>query len=353
MDVSRDTILAITILGGYEVCFPGILPGYHRKTNFVMTQLLFFTKPSGWADHVLGVAKLFEMAGPDICADDTCFSVFTDMRYIIALAAFSRGESTFLTIPEWRTIPWEKYGRPKSEEDLLADILIEMPALGCLQRAEVLKSDEELGAMRDPENRSYAVALNMLTRLNDWRQIWQANSAPMTCPAMPRNEFNDELPKPWVTEYQFVSLDAANSFEVYNAMLILLVQIILAAARPGDLNAGDEGVLSNMARISALDICRSVDYNIFYCSGKLGQLTILVPMEKAYEWLGKNSSPEGRWLERRHSHLLRITGSWQVAQAALSEPKDSSEVPYVASRKSPSTSPNSNSVHGSASVASL
>jgi hypothetical protein len=298
---------------------------------------LFHTSASGWADHVLGVAGLFETAGPEICEDETCFSIFTDMRYIIALAAFTRGEPTFLARPEWKTVPWEKYGRAKSEEDLLSDIIVEGPGLGRLQKAEALNADYQEGS------RAFTVAFDLLSRLNAWLPLWQANSAPLTCAAMPRGDNPDELPKPWATEYQHVSLDAANSFEVYNSFLILLVQIILTVARPGDLNAGDIAVLSNMSRTAALEICRSVDYNLYYCAGKLGQLTILVPMEKAYEVLGKNSSPEGRWLERRHEQIRRASGSWQVAQSVLREPKDSNAVPYVTTPSTATASPQSDS----------
>jgi hypothetical protein len=86
-----------------------------------------------------------------------------------------------------------------------------------------------------------------------------------------------------------------------------------------------------------------VDYNLYYCAGKLGELTILVPMEKAYEVLGKNSSPEGRWLERRHTQILRRSGSWQVARSVLREPKDSNAIPYVTSPSTPVTSPETDS----------
>jgi hypothetical protein len=306
---------------------------------------LFQTSASGWADHVLGVAKLFEIAGPELCEDETCFSIFADMRYIIALAALTRGESTFLARPEWKTVPWERYGRVKSEEDLLSDIIVEAPGLGQLQRAEALSGDEFQGELR-----TFTVAFDLLSQLNDWLPLWQAKSMPMTCAAMPRGDNVDELPKPWATEYQHVSLDAANNFEVYNSFLILLVQMITAVARPGDLNTGDIGVLSNMARTAALDICRSVDYNLYYCAGKLGQLTILVPMEKAYEVLGKNSSPEGRWLERRHAQIRRMSGSWQVAQSVLREPKDSNAVPYVTANSTPVTSPQSHSSPASSSA---
>ncbi|KAL9091098.1 MAG: hypothetical protein Q9165_005025 [Trypethelium subeluteriae] len=78
----------------------------------------------GHQGHFKGAIALMEACGPGPFQDPGYHEVFKKVRDVAVQIAFSRKERTFLSGPEWRSVPWST--RPKTWRDILLDIALDM-----------------------------------------------------------------------------------------------------------------------------------------------------------------------------------------------------------------------------------
>lgn len=121
--------------------------------------------------------------------------------------------------------------------------------------------------------------------------------------------------KTWSTDIDCVSLYAANSYAVYNATVLLAIDLAVQSAGPNDLKpgSGDASQLLTRSRHAAMEICRIIDFHMTHAYGRMSELILVWPIRMAWTALGKDTTPEGRWLELRNEEIAHRRGYWEVA----------------------------------------
>ena len=81
----------------------------------------------GWVNHGLGLGRIFELRGPHAHIAPPMRLLLESARTLMIVAALSIHKRTFLSRPEWKTIPWSLGPLQKSSMQQLLDILAEVP----------------------------------------------------------------------------------------------------------------------------------------------------------------------------------------------------------------------------------
>lgn len=287
-----DTLMSTAILGTYE--------------------MLFLTSEYGWIKHGLGTAALLEMRGPDMSESDT-FEVFQASRFFIILASFATCQTTFLCRDEWKSQPWISRGVEKSSMDLLIDIVTDLADV----RSRYHKREKHGQDASSEKEEIFEPAMSILEDLRQWRSRWQ------TIPEAQKTEVpceDDNIPKSWSNRLEFSSLYAANSYCIYDAATILAIETAMLSADAKDLKPGDASVLFATAREAAIEICRSINYQLSSSIGKIGHLTVLWPLRMAFKML--KNTVDGRWLENKNREITSTGDSWSISEQSLTfQPK--------------------------------
>jgi hypothetical protein len=266
-----------------------------------LLQLMSVTDPMGWINHAQGVALLLQMRGSKACANREFFDIFRGNRFYIILASLATSTPTFLAHEEWKERPWKLAAVGTNSGDTLLDLLVDLPDLVARQHGNTHVETITKEAM---------VILGKLEQWwNDWRSL---PSSRMTEVAV---KDNSEGLKTWETEIDCVSLYAANSYAVYNAIVILAISTAIQSAGSTDFQtgSGEASQLLIRSRSAALEICRIIDFHMTHRYGRMSELILIWPIRMAWMALGKDATPEGRWLELRNEEINHRRGYWEVA----------------------------------------
>lgn len=253
-------------------------------------QLLLPSKQTAWVAHCLGLAKLFELWGPVTCSKMPYRHYFEHCRPLMIFAAHSARQETFLSRPEWKSIPFSTCPVEKNAMQYLFDIMSDCPRLWAWQN--------EINAGAAKGNTRARVALRTLLlneattsleQAHEWRRVFDEKH-PDCQVEIPRSFWtrssgpSRELPSPsWHTVYQYPSLDIANTVCFYNGTHILLLYFIInnTLSSSDDLQQSDrEGLVqfSEQMRISAIDIGKSVDFHLLEFQDSAGGLFLIYPL---------------------------------------------------------------------------
>ena len=188
--------------------------------------------------------------------------------------------------------------------------------------------------------------VRLLQTLREWRQRWDDENPDAYFETMPSALEKHNLTSLWPTVYHFASLQIANSFALYNAVLVIILSLVHALGGTDSIStemyppnnpAGSNftpSFIPNQSQVTAysslpvptaqgpaqgspemaaaVEICRSVDYIIVRLeAGAVGFTALLMPMRVAWQVLGRNHSVEGQWLERA-IEVIKGPNGWSL-----------------------------------------
>jgi hypothetical protein len=112
---SSESLLVVPrVMGLFDMLF-GADPGSYSQAK-------------SWLSHSEGELALILSRGPEAFSrDDAAHVLFTNARYRLLAPAIRARKATILNDEEWKTLPWK--GRTKTSDDILIDILCEIPTL--------------------------------------------------------------------------------------------------------------------------------------------------------------------------------------------------------------------------------
>jgi hypothetical protein len=112
---SSESLLVVPrVMGLFDMLF-GADPGSYSQAK-------------SWLSHSEGELALILSRGPEAFSeDDAAHMLFTNARYRLLAPAIRGRKATILNNEEWKTLPWK--GRTKTSDDILIDILCEIPEL--------------------------------------------------------------------------------------------------------------------------------------------------------------------------------------------------------------------------------
>ncbi|KAF2168252.1 hypothetical protein M409DRAFT_53542 [Zasmidium cellare ATCC 36951] len=276
---SPQALLTVAILGYYEA--------------------LLLTAPSAWVRHYTGLAQLMQMAGPEACKDGVVFDTLRQSRFMMILAAMATQSDTFLSTPEWKTVPWEIQNAPKGSMHEMLDTVADLPGL-------------KTGVQSESAENSRAI----LRRLDEWRSTWNDS---MDSDLGLSDSSGPDYPSTRQGPITSSNLLTANCFCIYNAAVIMAAGHALRTSRAKDLQPGDASVLFHQMHEAAVGICRALDYHFQSSAGTSGGLFILWPLRMAAKVLRGGSPQEKLWLEKRMGTVMQSKGVWDIRREVFHE----------------------------------
>lgn len=303
-NLNDDALLSAMILGSYE----------------------FFTLTSatGWASHYKGLGQMMRLRGPEAHVEELPRRMLESNRFMIVVAALAERTRTFLSEPAWKSVPWSKF--PKSWMQRLLDHVVDIPDLQVEVNELDLANTDNSPDSDDHDIKRLALhdrALDILDGLLSWRSAWDtfSGSAPTSIPSPTSASVVQARLFP--TILTFISLEAANCVCTFDGACILLYEL-LAKLAPDMLHddvdfpdaMGGQGLYVNDAREAAMEICRSIPYQMASDRGMAGPLFVLFPLRLAWRALGENASEEGRWLMGLLREIAEGNG-WGIGRSEM------------------------------------
>ncbi len=316
--------------------------------------MFVLSSSTGWIDHALGLGSVLEMRGPHAFVasanNSLAHTLLESSRFLIILASLAVSKRTFLSRDEWKTIPWwwwsSSNGKSpdgpqasKSAADLLLDIFADLPGLmeqRERERERARKRKQGRGHERrcDEAEDLYDLRTKASKVLNDllaWRRVWDSSpegqittkdSAAVLSSrrAASPSQFFDS------TVLSFTSTHAATYTCLYDAALILAIELFLTSTTPGVSQAfpppptppsssssssrlfeekeeDDDARMRSLSRTAAVEICRSIPFQLSRTSSLTGQFLVLYPLRMAWKALGgmraggTTTTTEARWVQ--------------------------------------------------------
>lgn len=272
-----DTILSVMILFLYE--------------------MLVLNSTDGWVEHALGLGKLIHLRGSEAFDNPGRRTLFESNRFIIILASLVAARPTFLSNPEWKTLPWASQPGSKDDMHALLDILADLATL----------KSQQLGGWNEWDRlSSEKTALSTaIKELRKWRQQWElANVGDLK---MVPNQKNDDGIMPYILN--FPTLYKANAFSLYNATYIQAFRLV-ANANDGHLNAEHTRDLHR----SAEEICLATHYQLHTSDPMSGPFLVLFPLQMAALALEDTQSSFKGWIARTLTSFASTKSGWGVAR---------------------------------------
>lgn len=169
--------------------------------------------------HLKGLIMLLHIAGPTRFQKDPVKKAFESARAPLAISHLIARQPLFLSQPQWKTVPWALDPPSKNQQNLLTDILVNIP--GYL--AEDLKLQQHNDAIAN--NALLEKVKESLYTLYCWRYTWEIlfpNAAWETIPIV-------EAAKPRVVprKLHFATHERAADILLYNAIHMWLIGLIL------------------------------------------------------------------------------------------------------------------------------
>lgn len=273
--------------------------------------MLVLSNDTGWIEHALGLGGIVEMRGPQAFIDGSPHSLFETNRFMIILASLAVSKATFLSQPEWKTIPWSKDPASKVPIHVLMDIFADLASL-----KEQRDQDHANINLRDK-------AIKAISGLLMWRQTWDSTPNGMIteiiCPrseASPFQFFRSTL--------QFTSMHAAICTCLFDASLILAVELLTSAFErqppfpptPNDLSILHNNFLAS-ARAAAVEICQSIAFQLSGTIPMTGQFLVMFPLRMAWKALGGSATIEGHWIEHQLAEFEKGRQQWGVLRKII------------------------------------
>lgn len=243
---------------------------------------------------------LLQVRGSKACSNREFFNIFRGNRLYITLSSLATSQSTFLAQEEWKERPWKLASVAKNSGDTLLDLLVDLPEL--IERQQTSTRVSTITS----------AALEVLDKLEQWWNDWKC----LPSSRMYEVEVQDpEGLKTWKTEISCVSLYAGNTYAMYNATVILAIDTAVLSAGPEDFRPGSGEASQLLIRIrhAAMEVCRIIDFHLTHPCGRMSELILVWPIRMAWMALGKDSTPEGKWLELRNEEIIQRRGYWEVA----------------------------------------
>ncbi|WQF84132.1 Putative zn(2)Cys(6) fungal-type DNA-binding domain-containing protein [Colletotrichum destructivum] len=118
--------------------------------------------------HYYGMARIVEWCGPECFQHEPMLTNLRHMRALHACKCFNKDEGTFFAQERWKILPWLHH--PKTSHDLLMDICVDIPGLtfSVASSAKTLSTEQKTA--------SSAAIHEMLSKLYDWRRVWESNN---------------------------------------------------------------------------------------------------------------------------------------------------------------------------------
>ncbi|KAI1628235.1 hypothetical protein EDD37DRAFT_299988 [Exophiala viscosa] len=284
-----DTSLSVMILGLYE--------------------MLVLSSPTGWITHTLGLGAVMEMRGPYAFKDNLLHSVFETTRFLIILASLAVSKTTFLAREEWKTIPWSG-DIAKNPGQALMDVIAVLPTI-----------KEQLQTCPDSPELPAAV-LDILTRLISWRKEWDLLPESQTVSISP-SDAGDRGQDMFGSDLHYTSILAASYTCLYDAALIQAAEALFSIPLSdtptplSDMSEADFAHIRTLSREAAVEICRSIQYQLSSATPMMGQFMVLYPLRMAWKALGGSLTKEGKWLEDMLAKFGDTKQSWEVARLTI------------------------------------
>ena len=232
--------------------------------------------------HILGLERLFALRGPLMTEKSTILDrvLLESCRPLMILAAFFTQRPSLMGKPEWKltTEPQDYDGSrnlfqtflAQSDSSFLMGILAELPALylqcnTCIELAKRNKSpDAHVSVI-------WSRMQQLQQELQGWKEKWNNYYSNKVRESKPTKVVDPIMA--WTTVFHFSSVELANIFIMYHAVVILLTNIPMSLLKAGlGLNLSfsttwDGHVMGlsqslSDAETSARSICRSVEYYI-------------------------------------------------------------------------------------------
>ncbi|KAK4934330.1 hypothetical protein LTR10_024374 [Elasticomyces elasticus] len=283
-----DTLLSVMILGLYE--------------------MLVLSSSTGWITHTLGLGAVMEMRGPHAFKDNLLHSVFETTRFLIILASLAISKATFLSREEWKTIPWSgTIAKPYGQT--LVDVSADLPNI-----------KEQLQACPGSPELPPAV-LDILTRLSNWRKQWDLlpESQTVCVSAVDASDRQDLFG----SDLHYTSILAATYVCLYDAAVIQAAEALSSIPLSNvptpltDMSEADFAHVRKLSREAAVEICRSIQYQLSAAHPMMGQFVVLYPLRMAWKALGGSLTKEGKWVEDMLTKFGTTKQSWEVARLTI------------------------------------
>jgi hypothetical protein len=250
-----------------------------------------------------------------------CLVILEKTRPSIILAAIVLRQPTVLAKPQWKVDPWLMHPERIDSMKLLLDILADCPEL-YVARDQILKDPYHA------ENQLAAHSLigkchRVLEDLEEWEKSWLTDVAHacVEVPSLSTAPFyvNSSGVRTfvWSTVYQYDSLSTANDTTMFNAALILVLQLIRGLEDVvGNIHHRED--LQRRMFVAGICICRSVDYHHGEDWGEQGGFFLLFPLRMAHDAVGKMDPTIGAWLKGVLDELAAgRRGLWKSARTLL------------------------------------
>ncbi|KAK5043626.1 hypothetical protein LTR84_011340 [Exophiala bonariae] len=182
----------------------------------------------GWASHVGGISRLFELRGPRLHVDGLGHQLFLGFRATAVIHALALRKPTYLGQSEWLTIPWNT--QPKPEFHHLLDIMTQIPTF--IDQAEQVHHDPQSNLTRAQRLVLLDQGWGLYLQLKDWyRQLESRHSdslyteqpSSLSCPNPLPTYLEDIFP----TFFNFQTFEVARMHLFYWTSLLLLYDNIL------------------------------------------------------------------------------------------------------------------------------
>ena len=248
---------------------------------------------------------MIEIRGPAMFAHGLAHDIFANSRFLIILASLSVSKRTFLSQLAWKTIPWCTHSQSKCHMHSLLDILADLPGL-----------KEEFNHESDSFNLEEK-SLTIYSNLLHWRRAWDRVPEGVITTALGK----DSIPLEFAAfgpALNFTSLMAANCVCIYDATLIQTVELLsLSLSRQQNCGLPATKVSHynqalSVSNAAAIEICRSVAFQISGTTSMSGQFLVLFPLRMAWKALGGSLSIEGQWIEQVLAGFQKQGQFWSV-----------------------------------------
>ncbi|KAK5458191.1 hypothetical protein LTS15_004270 [Exophiala xenobiotica] len=387
-----DNVLAILILGAYEMFVLSSSTGWIDHA-LGLGSVLEMRGPHAFvagvvAGVVAGTNTNTSANGHNSNSNSLAHTLLESSRFLIILASLAVSKRTFLSRDEWKTIPWsrsksnhDKIQHPgeteaeaaaskskrKSPANMLLDIFADLPGLKEQRERERGQQRGGRGTRHDEDSRPCGdddlrtKASNIINDLLSWRRMWDSSpegqittkygavDAVLSSPGASREASPGVYlpraaasPSPHFkffdsTVLTFTSTHAANCTCLYDAALIMAIELFLTTTTPGidqgfpprppppppsappprlssasSLSAGlfershvddgdgdeedhhDDDVVADdedarmlsLSHTAAVEICRSIPFQLSRTSSLTGQFLVLYPLRMAWKAFG-------------------------------------------------------------------
>ncbi|KAF2666328.1 hypothetical protein BT63DRAFT_416715 [Microthyrium microscopicum] len=295
-----------------------------------------------WLRHIDGVEQLFSFQGPALRATNPIFRALLEhTRPMMIVAALYARRPSLMACPEWSasvSLTKESTNSPSSALAYLWDSLAQISALyqerdhlGSVPLSEVLPITMSDGnEQRQSWSKAHQTLLQKVTNFRDGmhlsRDLWKLSDPESEFLTTPSTAIPSAYPYPCTTVIHFTSLDFANVFTLYNALIILTNQLIVSIHRlTGTHNDDVSATVSALQEITdaTMGIIQSVDYHLPFTessttviSGSSGprNFHLLLPLRVAHRVLLQSECPHDvpkrLWLEDVQASIKSRAGPW-------------------------------------------